>query len=122
MKSKKASIIILSVFSGIYVILGLLLAIGTPYLIAGLIYILAAVISILSIIAIKKQNKILLWIGIVLGVIQILDGLSAIINTLVYGDGTLMAMFIHVIISILFFFPVRFMFKLVRAKKAAVIA
>ncbi len=117
MKSQKASIIILSFFAALYLILGAVLIFGSEYVIPGIIYVVAGLVSVLSITAIKKQNKVLLWIGIILGAIQILDGLSAIVNMFAYGDTNIISTMLHVIISILFFFPVRLMYKMTKYKK-----
>lgn len=95
----------------------LLLAGGAEYLIPGIIYIIAGLASVLSVVGIRKQNNTFLWIGIVFGVIQILDGLAAIINTVAYGDSTTEAMVTHIVISLLFIFPVKYMFMLTRKKK-----
>ncbi|MBC7981808.1 hypothetical protein H7X65_01905 [Candidatus Parcubacteria bacterium] len=118
MKSQKISIIILSIFSALYLAIGLLLlAGGAEYLIPGVIYIIAGLASVLSIVGIRKQNNTFLWIGIVFGVIQILDGLAAIVNTAAYGDSTIEAMVTHIVISLLFILPVKYMFTLTRKKK-----
>ena len=97
----------------LYILLGIVILI-TVQGILGVVFIFAGIIAVSAIVGINNKNKVLLWLGITLALIQILDGITSLVNRYLFSENVSIAgpMFI----SILYILPVMVMYRIVKEK------
>lgn len=97
----------------LYILLGIVVLI-TVQGILGVVFIFAGIIAVSAIVGINNKNKVLLWLGITLALIQILDGITSLVNRYLFSENVSIAgpMFI----SILYILPVMVMYRIVKEK------
>ena len=109
---KIISSIILGLMALLYILLGIVVLI-TVQGILGVVFIFAGIIAVSAIVGINNKNKVLLWLG-TLALIQILDGITSLVNRYLFSENVSIAgpMFI----SILYILPVMVMYRIVKEK------
>lgn len=78
-------------------------------------FFLCALIVAGAIVGIYKQNKILLYLGLILGGIQILDGVGALV--LKYVFGSTYSISLSIVVALVYIYPVMIIYKTIQAKR-----
>lgn len=114
------SLIILSLFAIFYGFIGFVgfQAEDNTYISQSITFIVCALVSIGSIIGIKNKIKWLLWLGMILGFVKILDGILSIVNKFIFGDNILIGG--HLVIAVLYLIPIKVMIQILKQKKVAI--
>jgi hypothetical protein len=98
-------------FSGVVVLL-------TLQNLWGVVFLIAALVAVGAIIGINNKNKFLLWLGIILSLIQVVDGISALTNKFIFnGDVSIGG---PVLIALLYILPIVVMYRIIKNKDRSV--